>query len=267
MSQEPFFFESETESVFGVYHAPETLADRDVGVVIAPPWGREYLKAHRALRQLAVRFSRSGFHVLRFDFRGCGDSAGDAVAVDLESWKRDVGAAIEELRDRSGVSRVAIVGLRLGATVALLAAGKRRDVAALALWEPVLSGTDYVIELASLARSWSKGLRIEPAPLPVGIRSDVMGFALGERLAQSLESLSLEFARRPAGKVLLLSEEPPTGDAERLLGNLRELGASTSDQRAPEAKVWSDSEDGVARALIPQAILGNIVDWVASEVA
>jgi exosortase A-associated hydrolase 2 len=266
MQQEPFFFESEAQSVFGVYHAPATLADRDVGVVIAPPWGREYLKAHRALRQLAVRFSRSGFHVLRFDFRGCGDSAGDAAQANLELWKRDVIAAVEELRDRSGVSRVVVVGLRLGATLALLAADKRRDIAALALWEPVLNGKEYVAELAAVAAGWSEGNRIETAALPAGIHCDVMGFPLGEPLVESLSSLSLEFGRRPAGKVLLLSEEPRSAECQRLLNALRELGVNAADQRAPGARIWADSE-GVARALIPQDVLGNLVDWVANEVA
>lgn len=266
MQQEPFFFESDGEAVFGVYHAPATLADRDVGVVIAPPWGREYMKAHRALRQLAVRFSRSGFHVLRFDFRGCGDSAGDAAQANLEAWKRDIIAAVEQLRDRSGVSRVAVVGLRLGATLALLAAGSRRDMTALALWEPVLNGRDYVAELASLADDWSTGNRIEAAALPAGIRCDVMGFPLTERLAESLSLLSLEFGRRPAGKVLLLTEEPGSADGQRVLKALRELGVNTVEQRTPGAKIWSDS-GGMARALIPQDILGRLVDWVANEVA
>ena len=224
------------------------------------------MKAHRALRQLAVRFSRAGFHVLRFDFRGCGDSAGDAAQANLEAWKRDIIAAVEELRDRSGVSRVAVVGLRLGATLALLAAGNRRDIAALALWEPVLNGRDYVAELASVAANWSTGNRIEAAALPAGICCDVMGFSLTERLAESLSSLSLDFGRRPAGKVLLLAEEPGSAECQRVLNALRELGVNAMDRRTPGARIWSDS-GGVARALIPQEVLGSLVDWVASEVA
>ena len=67
-------------------------------MVLCYPWGSEYIHAHRALRQLATRLSMAGFHTLRFDYFGTGDSAGEMEDADLGVWEDDIETAIEELK-------------------------------------------------------------------------------------------------------------------------------------------------------------------------
>ena len=57
------------------YHAPEVRSGQ--GVVICPPLGHEYISAYRSLRELADRLAAAGVAVLRFDYHGTGDSAGE----------------------------------------------------------------------------------------------------------------------------------------------------------------------------------------------
>jgi alpha-beta hydrolase superfamily lysophospholipase len=255
---EPFYFGPEAERLFGVYHEPTSMADRDEGVVIAAPYGRELMKTHRALRQLAIRLARAGFHVLRFDYRGCGDSAGEAESCDLADWVEDLESAADELKDRTGVGRVAFVGLRLGGTLALLAGARRRDVEALVLWEPILDGPAYATEMRDLGRRYRRANRIETGSGP----EDVMGFPLGEPLRQSLEGLKLVLRRRPARRVLFLAEGDPALETEQLSEALKKLGATPESRPTAEARVWLGSE-GVARALIPQEALKSVVGWLA----
>jgi pimeloyl-ACP methyl ester carboxylesterase len=255
---EPFFFGSGAERLFGVYHEPTSMADRDEGVVIAAPYGRELMKTHRALRQLAIRLARAGFHVLRFDYRGCGDSAGEAESFDLAAWVEDLQAAADELKDRTGVGRVAFVGLRLGGTVALLAGVRRRDVEALVLWEPVLDGPAYVAEMRKLGRHYRRANRIEAGSGP----EDVMGFPLAGPLRESLEGLTMAMRRRPARRVLFLAEGDPGPEAEQLTATLKTLGATPESRPTAQARVWLGSE-GVARALIPPEALKSVVGWLA----
>ena len=257
---EPFFFGPEPDALFGVYHAPETVADRDLAVLIAPPFGREYLKTHRALRQLAKRLARSGFHALRFDYRGCGDSGGDPAQSDVNAWTDDLELAVDELKDRAGIGRVAIVGLRLGGTLGLLAAARRRDIPALVLWEPILDGTGYVTELVALGEDWHRLNRLEAEV--EGVRADVMGFPLGEPMAQSLSSLSLSFTRRPTRRVLLLAEDKGAPGARGLLEQLEGLGVGVEEKQTHGARIWLDTDGEIARALIPQGVLGTAVDWL-----
>ena len=74
----PFYFGSSAEPLFGAYHPPGNQVGRNLAVLICPPLGREYLRAHWALRRLADQISRDGGHVLRFDYFATGDSAGDS---------------------------------------------------------------------------------------------------------------------------------------------------------------------------------------------
>src|ERR1700755_3241688 len=59
-------------SLNGWLHTPVEAGD--VALLICNPFGYEALCAHRALRVLAERAALAGAHVLRFDYRGTGDS-------------------------------------------------------------------------------------------------------------------------------------------------------------------------------------------------
>ena len=107
---QPFYFGSASRRLFGCYHEPAE-SGRGMGVVLCQPLWREYIRAHRAFKQLAVRLSDRGFAVLRFDYYGCGDSDGEDNEGDLRGWTDDVSAAIDELRIRSGVNTADLVGL------------------------------------------------------------------------------------------------------------------------------------------------------------
>jgi uncharacterized protein len=150
---EPFYFGPESRALLGMYHPPASRTDRDTGVVLFNPFGSEYLYAQRALRQLAQRLAERSFHVLRFDYSCSGDSDGECEAADARQWIGDANLAIEELEERAGLDRVCLVGLRLGALVALHAASGRRDVEGLVLWEPVCSARAYLDDLQAAHRS------------------------------------------------------------------------------------------------------------------
>src|ERR1700722_5596148 len=136
----PFFFGTSERRIFGVYEPAASGTSGKRAAVFCYPWGSEYIYAHRTIRQLAVRLSTAGFHTLRFDFFGTGDSAGDLTDADLAGWETDVESAMEEIRDISGMAQITLIGLRLGATIAAsVAARLSRKVDSLVLWDPIVS--------------------------------------------------------------------------------------------------------------------------------
>lgn len=187
----PIYFESSGEKLFGMYHAAGRAPARRAGIVICPPFGHEYIRAHRALRQLAVALSDHGHHVLRFDYFGCGDSAGDASTADVGQWLGDITSAIDELKDISGVTRVCLVGLRLGATMAAQVATVRQDVEALFLWDPVADGGKFLSELEDLQRRWLRGRPGSHRFARAAEVAEVIGFEVTPRLRRSIEPLQL----------------------------------------------------------------------------
>lgn len=93
------------------------------------------------MRQLAVRLSLAGFHTLRFDYFGSGDSAGEESETDVAGLQTDVVTAMETLKDLGTTEKVTLVGLRVGANVAArTAAAFPAEIEALVLWDPILTG-------------------------------------------------------------------------------------------------------------------------------
>jgi pimeloyl-ACP methyl ester carboxylesterase len=261
----PCYFGASGAEMFGVYHPPQAAADRDVGVVVCPPMGREYLKTHRALRQLALHAARSGFHALRFDYRGCGDSAGEPASFGLREWAQDVASAADELKDRSGVGRVAFVGLRLGATLAVLAAGGRRDVEGLVLWEPVLDGPGYLGEIVDRDRAFWRSLEVAVEPPDESGTVGIIGFPVSRSLHDALHGLTLTPARRPARRALLIRGDELRGEAA-FLERLRGLGVVVESAVTPVDPIWADGGE-MNRALIPAATFQRAVSWLEANVA
>ncbi len=141
---EPIVF----DGCFGWYHP----GSADLGVVLCGPHGYEELCAHRHWRDLARDLSAHGLPTLRFDYPGTGDSAGDdEMPGRVQAWVAGVRGAIQTLQRISGVERVALVGLRIGAMLAMAAAEQEDGLAALVLLAPHGSGASCIRELRALA--------------------------------------------------------------------------------------------------------------------
>jgi alpha-beta hydrolase superfamily lysophospholipase len=145
--REALYFPAEAPRLFGWLHLPARAAS-DVGVVVCKPFGYEALCGHRSLRAFAEMAAAIGVPALRFDYSGSGDAADiDPDTDQIRLWGADLLAAIAELRRRTGVTRVCVVGFRLGALLAVRAALECNAITALLLIAPVLSGSRYVREL------------------------------------------------------------------------------------------------------------------------
>ncbi len=119
------WFPSGAYSLLGHIDVPET-SHGTAGVLIVPPFGWEDVCSYRPLRFLARTLAESGIPVMRFDLPGTGDSSGSALDSGLfEAWIQSVDDAAAELRAATGVKDVAVVGIRLGALLALSRSGAR----------------------------------------------------------------------------------------------------------------------------------------------
>lgn len=121
------------------------------GVLIVVGGPQYRVGSHRQFVLLARSLARAGYATLRFDYRGMGDSSGEAR--DFNSVTTDIAAAIRLLQQAvPGVERIALWGLCDAASAALLYAGDARDsrVCGLCLLNP------WVRSDASLARAHVK---------------------------------------------------------------------------------------------------------------
>ncbi|MCU1282082.1 MAG: alpha/beta hydrolase, partial [bacterium] len=133
------YFGPDDRPLFGWLH--RTAASSSIGLVICNPFGFESVCAHRSLRHLAAAAAAAGIPAIRFDYDGTGDSAGDdRDPARVAAWLASIGHAAAELRRQTGVERVVLAGVRLGALLATLAAVERDDVAGLIAIAPVVVG-------------------------------------------------------------------------------------------------------------------------------
>jgi alpha-beta hydrolase superfamily lysophospholipase len=230
-------------------------------VVLCPPIGTDRTRSDRAYRHLAERLAEAGFACLRFDLSGTGDSGGDESAPGLlNAWLDDVGHAIRELRARSGAETISLVGLRLGATLAMLHTAGSGPVDSLVLWSPYVSGAGYVSEVTKLHKLY---LRIEPAladAIPAQHDGEeALGMLLSRHLIDDLSKIDLlGVARRPARRSLFIDGGNLQG-RDALLAHLRTLGAEPELRSHPGHKFLITVSH---RATLPDEILESIASWL-----
>ncbi|MDE2418789.1 MAG: alpha/beta hydrolase [Burkholderiales bacterium] len=202
----PFFFGKPDAPLFGWVHAPEPRQALALGLVICNPFGFEEICAHRSLGYLARMAAEAGVAALRFDYSGCGNSSGIESDPDtLTRWVASIHLAVDTLKQRIGVQHVVLAGLRLGATLAALAAAQRSDVVAVVAIAPVVQGRLYLRELRILAETVAGGGGL-PTEKQHGLES--AGFLLTQEAVDSLGALDLrKMTVRPAHNVLIVDRD------------------------------------------------------------
>lgn len=148
-TEETALFACEGDTLLGILAKPEIPAETGVVVIVGGPQYR--VGSHRQFVLLSRALAAAGYAVLRFDYRGMGDSTG--AQRNFERVSADIGAAIDALQQRlPAVKQVALWGLCDGASAALLYCHETHDprVSGLCLLNP------WVRSEASLARTQVK---------------------------------------------------------------------------------------------------------------
>ncbi|MBC7957200.1 MAG: alpha/beta hydrolase [Cytophagales bacterium] len=258
---QPFYFGPEGAELFGWLHGPDAARRQGLGLLICNPFGFEEACAHRSLRHFAEAASAAGFPSLRFDMAGCGNSQGDEFEANAPTkWLRCVHNAIDTLKTAGGVSQVLVLGVRLGATLATLAASERDDVAGLIAIAPVVRGRTYIRELTMLGQTGS-------AP---GERADgsleSAGFLMTRETAASVSQVDLRaLTQAPAPRVLIVERDDVTGVSE-WAPTLKQFELDVRVQRWPGYALMMEDPQ---RAVVPDAMVAGVMacinEW-ASQV-
>lgn len=198
-SVEPFFLEGEAGQRFCLFHPPAGAACQGA-VLYVHPFADEMNKSRRMAALQARALSALGFGVLQIDLHGCGDSSGDFCDARWDTWKRDLALAHFWLSERLGLP-VHLWGLRLGALLALdYSAVASEPVAALLLWQPVLSGKVFLTQFLRLRvanamlsddKAAATGTAALRARLAAGETLEIAGYGLAPALAAAIDALDL----------------------------------------------------------------------------
>ncbi|MGC3980244.1 MAG: hypothetical protein QM808_03205 [Steroidobacteraceae bacterium] len=180
---------------FAMLHQP--VHSRNLVAIIVNDFGYPGLTACWNFRKLANEWAALGITVLRMDLPGTADSPaiyGNCVA----QWQAGVSAAINFVRSHDQNVPIVLVGLRLGAMLAINAAANQKNIASLQLIQPCLDGLAYVQQAENVA------------PLVVQVQYQgpegrlLSGHFLTTEEFQSLQSIQVDLAH-PAGTMDVMS--------------------------------------------------------------
>lgn len=246
----PRWFGTPPRPRLGFLHRPAGGQARGA-VVICPSFGAELNFSYRLLRVLAERLADRGLLVVRFDYDGTGQSAGQVNDPGRrEAYRQSVVDAVSLVREE-GAEWVAGVGFRLGSTVLADAAAGPATVDALVLWDPCLSGRSFLREQRALLGTLEIGTSPEEG-------TEIAGYLLSPTTTAEFATLELprDLERPPGTTLVLLDAERPGGARVR-----RQLGDLAAEWHEYElsSPIFDVGEQEYA---LPEPALERVVEWL-----
>ena len=254
-AETPLFLDAGGTSLFAVYH--ERTSGGETPFVFCHPFAEEKLWTHRVYVTYARQLASAGHPVLRFDYRGNGDSGGEFSESSLDTVLADVGVAIDWLRQATGAPCVNLLGVRLGATIAALTAEARQDVERLILWAPVVDGARYMQELLRVNLTTQmavhKEIRHDREALVAAMQSgqtvNVDGYEMAYPMFEQVSAVKLAMdEKRHPGPTLIVQIEKQPGRPPGELQTLAATYGGSTLAAVQEEPFWKEIQQFYQRA-------------------
>jgi exosortase A-associated hydrolase 2 len=229
-------------------------------------------KSRRMAALQARAFAEMGWTVLQMDQLGCGDSSGDFGDAHWQRWVDDVVEAAAWLRSETRYEPV-LWGLRAGCLLAVRATCCLNAVPGLVLWQPVLSGKQFLQQFLRLKvanqmlgtierdRIGTQQLREQLAD---GDPVEVAGYTLSSELALGMETAELDLPERCTRVVWLDIGSSSGGElspASRIrVQAWRDAGQHIEARSVEGPAFWQTQEISECPALI-EATLSILTGW------
>ena len=258
-SRKAFFFGEEDRKLFGCFHPAPPGKEKGCAVVLCYPVGQEYIRSHRTFVQMAVQLSHAGFPVLRFDYFGTGDSAGDFSDATVPRWRTDIERAIEEIRKRARVEKVCLCGLRLGGAMAMMAGASAGLPDSLILWNPVVNGKSHIEELLAIHKDALRNAYTKQDFHRSSRTMELLGYAFTENLVSGIRGIDLPgIPVNTSGPILLVKSGgmPHSGSIRT---HLFSASQKVEFKEIPGPNVWMEDP---YQEIVQQSAIRSILDWL-----
>jgi pimeloyl-ACP methyl ester carboxylesterase len=271
------YFGAGPDKMIGSVHQPDRPTQ--AGLVVCSPILADFYSRYRHEVMLGRDLAARGTAVLRFQYRGTGNSDGDESETSFDSMVEDALEAAAALREWTGVRDVTFLGTRFGGLIAA-AAAKAGGTRTLMLWEPVLEATTYFREanrarlVQTASRGEGQGSTFEEllAQLERGEVADILGYSLYRALydSSSTRTLDGELGDDPLAILIMqLGTRPELRKtyvalAERLRSRGHDVDTRTVSLGEPW---WMNAEGWTAVESRPQAqeLIQSTTAWIAER--
>ena len=191
-----------------------------------------------------------GYNVLLLDTRGCGKSGGLTVGLGATE-PHDIALAVDAARTEFGTTKVAVLGISLGAGAAILAAADDPDITAViadSAW------TDQDFQLGRLSYVQAGPIRVPLLPYGVGAVNLLVG-------ADVAKARPIDAIGRISPRSLLLIHSADDDNATTPVEGARRLFAAAGEPK----QLWVAPRGGHVGALTasPAEYRARVLDFLA----
>lgn len=261
---QPVYLEVGPNPVLAFLHRA-VRSQQGIAVLLCGPFGWDDVCSYRARRAWADALARAGHPTARIDFPGAGDSGGSPRDPErLEAWTVAATGAARWLRDATGCSRIAAIGIGLGGMVACRAVATGAPIDDLVLWAVPSRGRTLLRELTAFARlaasQFPDPRAAEPPRPPEGLL-EVSGFLLSRETANALAGLDLTELPVPGAaerRILLLGRDELPVD-----GRLQEhFERAEAQVTAEPGRGYSALMTNPQDATTPHELFARTISWL-----
>ena len=262
----PGFIDGEKGALFAMHHEPNTQGPLNECVVVLPAFAEEMNRCRYMQTLLAQALTAQGIGLLAVDPFGTGDSAGDFQDADWSGWVTDSTQAAS-YASTLGYQRVSLLGIRIGALLALEAAPNIANLAQLLFWQPVYNGKATLTQFLRLkiAAAMARGEDgITTAQLEEQINQgnsiQIAGYDVSPELYNGIKQAHIsnhfETLKSPVSWFSVLpsaDKKPPRADLQTI-EKLRNHNIEVQQHTVIGPAFWQAHERTLAPNLIPATL-------------
>lgn len=248
---EQYYVGSIERKLYSVYYEPQPSANNEKAVILCYPVGQEYIRCHRMYSNLAGKLVQEGVHVVKFDYSGTGDSHGEFSSATLEQWISDIGRIAAELKAGTEARQIYVVGVRLGAYLALKYA-ETEAVDGMVLLSPVFDGADFLAEIRKDYRKWLNGSFARQRRSPKG-QLECHGFLYSRTLTEQIKNITPTAIQFPQAPMLIIDE------SISMVGDYSQV----SYHPLVNKRLWKKNKGEDNKDVLPIHEINLICDWIA----
>ena len=251
--ERPIVFYNQGQQINGILHSPTDCDAPCPAVAFFHGFTGTKVEPHRIFVKTARELAALGFYVLRFDFRGSGDSEGDFSEMTIGGEVSDAVKSIDVLTAMPGVDsdRIGILGLSMGGCVAAFVSGQDARVKSTVMWAPLSDDPpDRKNEILERAKS-------TPTPEEIALANpNIVGKAFYEELSEISPSATLQAF---TGALLVIhgsgDDVVPVSHGKRYYELMRGRDAPT------ELKIIDKGDHTFNTVASEQAVIAKSVAW------
>ncbi len=257
--ERPIVFYNQDQQINGILHSPTDCEAPCPAVAFFHGFTGTKVEPHRIFVKTARELAAIGFYVLRFDFRGSGDSEGDFSEMTIGGEVSDAVKSIDVLTAMPGVDadRIGILGLSMGGCVAAFVSGQDARVKSTVMWAPLSDDPpDRKNEILERAKS-------TPTPEEIALANpNIVGKAFYEELSEISPSAAIQAF---TGALLVIhgsaDDVVPVSHGKRYYELMRGRDAPT------ELEIIDQGDHTFNTVASEQAVIAKSVAWFQKTLA